>query len=112
MEQGWNKALGCSQPEQLCPSSRSTRLPALLSPIAMSSHGLLHSGRHGDQGGGGFVTVLVSKSLTGETNVEPAGEALHVLYSGLHLQTTRAVLRRRMVASKDVRSRRGTVMLM
>lgn len=78
----------------------------------MSSHGLLHSDRHGDQGGGGFVTVLVSKSLTGETNVKPAGEALHVLYSGLHLQTTRAALRRRVFVSKDVRSRRGIVTLM
>lgn len=46
----------------------------------MSSHGLLHSDRHGDQGGCGFVTVLLSKSVTGETNVKPAEETLHVLY--------------------------------
>lgn len=58
---------------------------------------------------GGFVTVLVSKWLTGEADEEPAGEALHVLHSGVHLQTSRALLRRRMVASSDVRSRRGIV---
>lgn len=74
----------------------------------MSSHGLLHSDRHGDQGGCGFVTLLSSKSVTGETNVKPA-EALHVLYSGLRLQTARAVRRRNMVTSKDVSKTRGIV---
>lgn len=74
----------------------------------MSSHGLLHSDRHGDQGGCAFVTVFLSKSVTGETNVKPA-EALHVLYSGL--QTTGAVLGRNMVTSKDVSKIGGIVTL-
>lgn len=76
----------------------------------MSSHGLLHSDRHGDQGGCGFVTVLLSKSVTEETNVKPA-EALHILYSGLHLQTARAVLRRNMDTSKNVSKTRRIVTL-
>lgn len=84
------------------PQQQQHWVPALLSPAATSCHGLLHSDRHGDQGGAGFVTVLVSKSLTGETNVKPAEEALHVLFSGMHLQTTRAELRRNMVASKEL----------
>lgn len=104
------QARGSSQLEEHCPSSRSTGLPELLSPAAMSSHGLLHNDRHGDQGGCGFVTVLLSKSVTGETSMKPA-EALHVLCSGLHLQTTTTVLGRNIVTSKDVSKTRGIVTL-
>lgn len=84
------QAPGGLQLEELCPSSRTSALPELLSPAAVGSHGLLHSDRHGDQGGRGFVTVVLSKWVRGETNVR-AGATLHVLYSALLSQKARAV---------------------